>query len=323
MSTRSVNFVDSLDNRKPLILDGGLGSELARRGQDISSPLWSAELLINNPLAIAEVHRDYLDAGAQCITSASYQASVPGFASIGVVSQSARDLFHHSVEIARNACDEFLSQNAGCKYQPMVAASVGPYGAYLADGSEYTGDYGVEDRTLVDFHRQRLEWLDQAGADVLACETIPSLQEAAVLCQLLKTANTPAWISFSCRNDRLLNDGSPIAEAAALFERHPKVVALGVNCSAPQTIAALIGRIKSELPGKAIVVYPNSGEHYDAVTKTWHGVETPLESAAAARTWFDAGASIIGGCCRMGPDHIAAIAAAMDDQRDSTDTRLL
>jgi len=313
--------VDVLDHRKPLILDGGLGSELVRRGQDISSKLWSAELLIDNPQAIAEVHRDYLDAGAQCITSASYQASVPGFASIGVASQRARDLFNHSVEIARNACDEFLSHNPNCGYQPMVAASVGPYGAFLADGSEYTGYYGVEDRTLVEFHRQRLEWLDQSGADVLACETIPSLQEASILCELLKTANTPAWISFSCRNDRQLNDGSTITAAAAMFERHPKVVALGVNCSAPQTIASLIGRIKSILPGKAIVVYPNSGEHYDAVSKTWHGVETPLECAAAARTWLNAGASIIGGCCRIGPAHIAAIAAAMDDQRDSTDTR--
>jgi len=277
--------------------------------------------LINNPQAIAGVHRDYLDAGAQCITSASYQASVPGFASIGVASQRARDLFNHSVEIARKACDEFLSHNPNCGYQPMVAASVGPYGAFLADGSEYTGYYGVEDRTLVEFHRQRLEWLDQSGADVLACETIPSLQEASILCELLKTANTPAWISFSCRNDRQLNDGSTITAAAAMFERHPKVVALGVNCSAPQTIASLIGRIKSILPGKAIVVYPNSGEHYDAVSKTWHGVETPLECAAAARTWLNAGASIIGGCCRIGPAHIAAIAAAMDDQRDSTDTR--
>ena len=321
MSSGRINFVDMLDHWRPVILDGGLGSELDRRGHDISSSLWAAELLINNPRAIAGVHRDYLDAGAQCITSASYQASVPGFASIGVASQRARDLFHHSVEIARNACNEFLSQNPGCDYQPLVAASVGPYGAYLADGSEYTGNYGVEDRTLVDFHRQRLEWLDQADADVLACETIPSLQEAAVLCRLLKSVNTPAWLSFSCQNDRLLNDGSTIAEAAALFERHPRVVAVGVNCSAPQTIAALVGRIKSALPGKAIVVYPNSGEHYDALSKTWHGVETPLQCADAARTWFDAGASIIGGCCRMGPAHIAAIAAAMDDQRDSTDTR--
>lgn len=316
MSNEQINFANILESSKPLILDGGLGSELDRRGEDISSTLWSAELLINNPQAIAEVHRAYLDAGAQCITSASYQASIAGFASIGVSAQHTRDLFHCSIEIARQECDEFLSRNPACGYQPMVAASVGPYGAFLADGSEYTGNYRVEDRTLVDFHRQRLEWLDQAGADVLACETIPSLQEASVLCELLKTVNTPAWISFSCQNDHLLNDGSSIAEATALFERHPKVVALGVNCSAPQTIVALIGRIKSELPGKAIVVYPNSGEHYDADTKTWHGVETPLECAAAARTWFDAGASIIGGCCRMGPAHIAAIAAAMDDQQD-------
>ena len=308
MNAAATSIEDILNHSNPIILDGGLGSELKRRGHDISSPLWSAELLINNPLAIAEVHRDYLDAGAQCITSASYQASVAGFASIGVSSEQTRNLLHRSIEIARTACDEFMAQNPDCDYQPLVAASVGPYGAYLADGSEYSGDYRVEDQTLVEFHSLRLEWLDQAEADVLACETIPSLQEAQVLCKVLENVKTPAWISFSCQNDRLLNDGSAIAEVAALFEQHPRVVALGVNCSAPQYIEGLIGEIRSVLAHKAIVVYPNSGEHYDAASKTWHGMESPLECAAAARTWFDAGARIIGGCCRMGPAHVRAIA---------------
>ncbi len=308
MIATKTSFEKILQLSRPMILDGGLGSELERRGQDISSSLWSAELLINNSQAIAGVHRAYLDAGAQCITSASYQASVAGFASIGVSAEQARDLFYHSIEIAKTACGEFIQRNPDCPYQPLVAASVGPYGAYLADGSEYRADYGVEDQILVEFHRQRLEWLDQAGADVLACETIPGLQEAKVLCELLKNVETPAWISFSCQDDHSLNDGSPVAEVAKLFDKHPRIIALGVNCSAPQYIEGLIGKIKSVLPNKAIVVYPNSGEHYDAATKTWHGIESPLECAAAARTWFDAGASIIGGCCRMGPAHIRAIA---------------
>ena len=308
MNTTATSIEDILNQSSPIILDGGLGSELQRRGHDISSPLWSAELLINNSLAIAEVHRDYLDAGAQCITSASYQASVAGFASIGVTPEQARALFHRSIEIAKTACAEFTAQNPLCGYQPLVAASVGPYGAYLANGSEYSGDYGVEDQALIDFHCLRLEWLDQADADVLACETIPSMQEAKILCELLKKVKTPAWISFSCQNDQLLNDGSSIVEVAALFDQHPRVVAVGVNCSAPQYIEGLIGRIKSVLQNKSIVVYPNSGEHYDAISKTWQGVESPLECAEAARSWFDAGASIIGGCCRMGPAHIQAIA---------------
>jgi len=308
MNAAATSIEDILNLSSPIILDGGLGSELQRRGHDISSPLWSAELLINNPLAIAEVHRDYLDAGAQCITSASYQASVAGFASIGIMPEQARELFRRSIEIARTVCGDFIAQNPHCGYQPLVAASVGPYGAYLADGSEYSGDYGVEDQALVEFHSLRLEWLDQADADVLACETIPSLQEAKILCELLKKVKTPAWISFSCQNDQLLNDGSSIADVVALFEQHPRVVAVGVNCSPPQYIEGLIGCIKSVLPNKSIVVYPNSGEHYDAATKTWQGVESPMECAAATRIWFDAGASIIGGCCRMGPAHIEAIA---------------
>jgi len=308
MNATATSIESVLNLSRPIILDGGLGSELQRRGHDISSPLWSAELLINNPLSIAEVHRDYLEAGAQCITTASYQASVDGFASIGITPQRARELFHRSIEIAKAACGEFIAQNPDCDYQPLVAASVGPYGAYLADGSEYSGDYGVEDQALVDFHSLRLEWLDQTGADVLACETIPSMQEAKILCELLEKVKTSAWISFSCQNDQLLNDGSSIADVAALFDQHPRVAAVGVNCSAPQYIGGLIARIKSVLQNKSIVVYPNSGEHYDAASKTWHGMERPLEYAAAARTWFDAGAKIIGGCCRMGPAHVRAIA---------------
>ena len=308
MNTTATSIGKFLNLSRPVILDGGLGSELQRRGHDISSPLWSAELLINNPQSIAEVHRDYLNAGAQCIISASYQASVAGFASIGVGLEQARDLFHRSIEIAKTARSEFNLCNPYCGYQPLVAASVGPYGAYLADGSEYSGDYGVEDKILVEFHSLRLEWLDQADADVLACETIPSLQEAKILCELLKKVKTPAWISFSCQNDHLLNDGSSIEVVAALFDQHPRVIAVGINCSAPQYIEGLIDRIKSVLPNKAIVVYPNSGEYYDAVTKTWCGVESPLECATAAETWLKAGASIIGGCCRMGPAHIRAIA---------------
>ncbi len=315
MIARRTGIESLLKRSAPIILDGGLGSELDRHGYDISSPLWSAELLIDNPQAIAEVHRAYLDAGAQCITSASYQASEPGFRSIGRSPQQAGELFQLSVDIAKSACREFVARNRDCSYQPIVAASVGPYGAYLANGSEYSGNYGIDDPALIDFHRPRLEWLDQADADVIACETIPSLQEASILCQLLYNLQTPAWISFSCQDNYRLNDGNPVRQAAALFKQHPRVVAVGINCTAPQYIQGLIGEIRSALSDKSIVVYPNSGEHYDADTKTWHGTETPLECASAAADWYAAGAGIIGGCCRMGPAHIEAIAEVLDTRR--------
>ena len=314
MSKVTSNLWKLLEQDAPIMLDGGLGSELDSRGYDISTPLWSAELLISNPQAIIDTHRAYLDAGAQCITSASYQASVAGFATLGVSQQQAQGLIVKSIDLARIARDQFLEQNPDCGYQPLIAASIGPYGAFLADGSEYSGSYGVDDQTLLEFHRQRILWLDAAGADVLACETIPGLQEARVLGQLLERVNTSAWLSFSCQNGTLLNDGKSLRQAVALFERHPKVVAIGVNCSAPQYIRSLIGEIKSAAWKRAIVVYPNSGEQYDADEKVWYGTESPLECATAARSWHLQGAKIIGGCCRMGPAHIQEIAAVLADE---------
>jgi len=314
MSEATSNLQKLLEQDAPIILDGGLGSELAERGYEISTPLWSAELLISNPQAIIDTHRAYLDVGARCITSASYQASVAGFAALGVSQQQAQALIVKSIDLARIACNEFLEQNRHCGYQPIIAASIGPYGAFLADGSEYSGRYGVDDQTLLEFHRQRLLWLDAAGADVLACETIPGIQEARVLSQLLERVNTSAWLSFSCQNETLLNDGNSLQQAVALFEHHPKVVAIGVNCTAPQYIPSLISEIKSAAWRRAIVVYPNSGEHYDADEKVWYGTESPLECAAAARSWYQQGAKIIGGCCRMGPAHIREIAAELADE---------
>ncbi len=315
MNSRKSNFEKFLEQDKPIILDGGLGSELNDRGYDISTPLWSAGLLIDSPQAIIDAHRAYLDAGAQCITSASYQASITGFATMGLSPEQAKELFIKSVDLAKSAIDEFLQQNPDCGYQPLVAASIGPYGAFVADGSEYSGDYGVDNATLLEFHRQRLIWLDAAGADVLACETIPSIQEAVVLSQLLEQVNTPAWLSFSCQDERLLNDGNTLRQAVALFEHHPRVLAIGVNCTAPQFIQSLIGEIRSASWDRAIVVYPNSGGHYDADDKVWHGIETPLECAAAARSWYEAGAKIIGGCCRMGPAHIREMARESGTER--------
>ena len=312
-------FSTLLVRGQPVILDGGLGSELEARGYDLSSSLWSAELLLDQPQAIVDIHLAYLEAGAQCLTSASYQASVTGLLAAGLSQQQARAALTGSVALARSACEIYRTRHPEADFKPLVAASIGPYGAFLADGSEYRGDYGVDDATLYDFHRQRLGWFDQSGADLIACETIPSLQEARILSRLLETVNTPAWISFACRDDARLNDGHELAQAVTLFVTHPKVIGLGINCTAPQFIEALVGEIKSvfeacNLPEKTILVYPNSGEHYNGSSKTWHGTVTPLECGRASRVWQQAGASVIGGCCRMGPAHIRAMAQELKNQ---------
>jgi homocysteine S-methyltransferase len=182
------------------------------------------------------------------------------------------------------------------------------------DGSEYTGAYGVSRSVLRDFHEQRLALLDMTDADVLACETIPSLEEAAVLAELLTDVRTPAWVSFTCCDKKRISDGTPVADAVALFLDHPTVLAVGINCTPPQFVESLIGRIVAAAPGKAILAYPNSGERYEAGDGSWSGVVTETDFAAAAKDWLDAGANLVGGCCRVGPTHIATIA----ESRQST-----
>jgi homocysteine S-methyltransferase len=297
----------TLEAGRPFLLDGGLGSELAGRGYDIATPLWSAELIQDRPEALAAVHRDYLEAGAMCITTASYQASLPGLAARGLAADEIERVFRATVEIAAGARDEFMHRHPRVA-RPLIAASVGPYGAYLADGSEYRGNYGLDDAALVAFHARRLEMLDAAGADLLACETIPDLQEARVLRGLLESVSTPAWFSFCCRDAQTLHDGNPLDAAVEMFAAHPKVFAVGVNCCAPGIVTGAIARIRAAAPRKLVVVYPNSGQQYDADARDWQGDGEMPHWSDEARRWFGAGASLIGGCCRIGPRHIRELA---------------
>jgi homocysteine S-methyltransferase len=304
-------FVAALERGSPIVLDGGLATELEAQGHDLGTALWSAALLRSELQAIAAAHRAFLEAGAECITSASYQASRAGFVSLGLSKAEADRLIASSVEIAIATRDAFVREHPDAATPPLVAASVGPYGAVLHDGSEYRGRYGLAREQLRAFHQPRLRLLDECGADALACETIPDRDEAEVLARLLESVKTPAWISFSCRDGRSISDGTPIADVATPFRGHRKVLAVGVNCTAPRFITPLIGELRRAVPDKAIVVYPNSGERYDARDHRWHGTVTPLDCAAAAREWRAAGATLIGGCCRMRPGHIAAMRAAL------------
>jgi homocysteine S-methyltransferase len=303
-------FRDALDRAQPLILDGGLATQLEAQGCDLGNALWSASLLIEDPQAIVDANRAFLDAGAECIASASYQASREGFAQRGLSADEADALMRRSVQLAMRARDEFVMASSP-DFIPLVAASIGPYGAVLHDGSEYRGDYRKSVAELRRFHEARLRLFDASGADVLAFETVPSLPEAEAIADLLSDCKTPAWVSFSCGDDRHISDGSSIESAVALFRDHPVVAATGINCTPPQFATELIERVRNAVPDTAIIAYPNSGETYDAATGTWSGTAAPLDYAAAAREWLVRGARIIGGCCRTGPAHIAAIRAAL------------
>ena len=294
-----------------LVLDGALATELERRGCDLRDLLWSAKVLIEAPDRIRQVHQDYFHAGADCATTASYQASVEGFMRRGLGREAALELLRRSVRLAVEARDAFWRDPANRigRPRPLVAASVGPYGAFLADGSEYRGDYGLSEAELMDFHRLRLATLLEAGADLLACETIPCFIEARALVRLLaEFPNASAWISFSARDEAHLWHGERLAECAAWLDDQPQVAAIGVNCTAPRYLPALIEAARA-VTGKPIVVYPNSGETYDPERRGWSGISDSERFAAEARCWYAGGARLIGGCCRTTPDHIRTIAA--------------
>jgi homocysteine S-methyltransferase len=296
-----------------LVLDGGLATELERAGFDLDHPLWSARVLAAAPEAITAVHRAYLEAGADCVTTASYQASVPGFRRAGLTEGQAIEMLRRSVSLARDAREAFWSDPASRagRQRPLVAASVGPYGAYLANGAEYTGDYDLTERDLVDFHRERFRILGEAEADLLACETIPSAVEARALLSLVAAKpSVPAWLSFSCRDGERLWDGTRLADVVREVDAQPNVAAVGVNCTAPEHVEALL-RGAAAVTEKPLVAYPNSGERYDPAARRWRGTSDAADWGEYAKAWRSAGARLVGGCCRTGPSHVRAIRAVL------------
>jgi homocysteine S-methyltransferase len=296
-----------------LVLDGGLATELEKAGFDLGHPLWSARLLETAPEAIASVHRLYLEAGADCITSASYQATLAGFEREGRSRQEADALLRRSVTLALEVRDRFWAdeRNRVGRLRPLVAASIGPYGAFLANGAEYTGDYDLDEAGLREFHRERLERLAASGADLLACETIPSAAEARALGALLaESPGPPAWVSFSCRDGERLRDGTSLAECVRLLDPLPRVLAVGVNCTAPAHVESLL-RTAVRSTRKPLVAYPNSGESYDPERKGWSGTAGTRSWGELGRLWREAGARLVGGCCRTGPDEVRSLRAAV------------
>ena len=286
----------------PLVLDGGLGTRLAERGADVSSALWSAAVLADRPELVLDVHREYLAAGADGVISASYQVSHDGFARAGLGRATTDAMLARSVELARRACDE-----AG---HGFVAASVGPYGATLGDGSEYR-DLGLGVAELRAWHHDRLRVLADAAPDLLAVETVATLAEVEATVAELDGVGVPAWVSVTPADGRL-RSGEPIAEALALAAASDDVLAVGVNCCAPDEVTDAIVAARSAT-SKPIVVYPNSGERWDGASRTWHGNGAFPE--ALVREWREAGAALIGGCCRTGPDDVRTVARVLDPGR--------
>ena len=291
------------------ILDGGLASELEARGADISGPLWSAHVLEDQPQRVLAVPRAYIEAGAQCIATCSYQVSRMGYAEIGLAPERADAALLHSVSLARAAAAEFPHLDV------LVAASLGPYGAALHNGAEYHGNYDCSYADLVAFHRERIAVLAAAppsqAPGILAFETFPSLDEARAACQALAPwPHLKAWLSFTCRDQKSVAHGEPLRACAAFLDANPQIAGIGVNCVPPLWVPSLLAEIRAG-SAKPVLVYPNSGEGWDAASRCWTGSGgEPAEFGAQAAAWFAAGAQIVGGCCRTRPAHIHQVALA-------------
>ncbi len=286
-----------MKGRPYTLLDGGLATELERRGADLNDALWSARLLLEDPAAIRAVHADYARAGAEILSTATYQATPQRLREHGLGAGAVEGLFTLAVQLAREALRE-------AKRQGQVAASLGPYGAYLADGSEYRGDYGLTREELFDFHEERFRLLATSQAGLLALETLPSFPEAEALLLLLrKYPHKAAWFSFQCRDGGHLADGTPLEEVGRLFEGVPGVLALGVNCVPPERVLPAVLRLRSTC-SHPLLAYPNSGEEWDAENHRWKGGPQTRDWLQTLPRWFEAGVRFFGGCCRTTPTTI-------------------
>ncbi|MCZ7604952.1 MAG: homocysteine S-methyltransferase [Planctomycetota bacterium] len=297
------------------VLDGGLATELEKRGHDISGKLWSAQVLLDDPGAIEQLHYDYLKAGADIIITSSYQLTFQGTKEAGYTHEQAEDALWKSVEVAVKARDRFLSEldeHLPEDRKPLIAASIGPYGAYLADGSEYKGRYGLSTEELFNFHRERFELLIQSAADLVAFETIPCAEEFWAFEDLLDIHRVPAWVSFvvKYRDEAELADGMPLFSLCDQMKWMWGGRLVGTNCIPPRDAARIVNQLKNW--GFLPVVYPNSGEAWDAEHRCWVGENDAEHFAEYAREWIKAGANIIGGCCRTGPEHIAQLRKLVD-----------
>lgn len=328
----------------PVVMDGALATYLETLGADISGALWSADILLQNPALIKQTHLDYYRAGAQIAITASYQASLTGLSKhLNLDDEQGKGIVKKSVELAQEARDEWVEEHVKglseveklgiifdgssvAQYRKelreklWVAGSVGPYGAFLADGSEYRGDYHLVKEDMKDFHRGRLQALVDAGVDVLACETIPSLEETEALLELLEEEfkDTEAWFAFTLRDAEHISDGTPLAQIAALFEKTPQVIAIGFNCVPDDIALAALEVLKPLQEGRnwKMLIYPNSGEQWNAAAREWEGQKTEGgQLVTKTQQWADAGAVLVGGCCRTTPADITVMRDVLQPKR--------
>ncbi|MFC3932073.1 homocysteine S-methyltransferase [Streptococcus dentapri] len=312
------HFKELLEEKNYLILHGALGTELEFSGHDVSGKLWSAKYLLENPEFIQDIHETYVRAGSDLITTSSYQATLPGLTDYGLTTDEAKAIIALTVRLAKQAREKVWSELApeekANRPYPLISGDIGPYAAYLADGSEYTGRYGdITKEELKDFHRPRIRILLDQEVDLLALETMPNFLEAQALVELLadEFPEVEAYMSFTSQDGRSISDGTGLAHVAELINRSQQVLAVGLNCSSPAVYHDFLTGLR-QLTDKPFVTYPNSGEVYDGASQTWTAQADHSHSLLEyILYWHKLGAKVVGGCCRTRPKDIEVLANAI------------
>lgn len=294
------------------VLDGAMSSALEQHGLDTNNKLWTAKALIDDIDIVYDVHFKYFEAGAQMVLTDTYQANIYAFEKLGYTRNQAQKFIAMGVLVAKKARDDYEKQTGK---HGLVAGTIGPYGAYLADGSEYRGDYLLNEAQYLDFHLPRLQTILEQEPDCIALETQPKLFEPVTLLKWLsKYAPTmPVYVSFTLRDEQTLSDGTKLSRAIKEVSKYPQVFAVGINCIAPKLVEKALKTIR-QATTKQIIVYPNSGSVYDPNTKTWQELTQKIDFKQAAAKWHQTGANIIGGCCTTTPTEIKQIAEYFNEQ---------
>lgn len=306
-------FQPFIESQGFVLLDGAMGTYLEAKGLNLNSTLWSAKILEEKPSLIKNVHRDYLEAGAEIITTSGYQASMQGLTKFGFSEEQSINLIHKTIDLAFEARNELMMEDSQMTPYPLIAASIGPYGAFLANGSEYHGNYRVSFKEIMDYHRKNIKILAYTKTDLLAFETIPSLQEGEAIIEVLtEFPDLKAWISFSCQNGDLVSYGESFSKVVEKMEKSPNIMAIGINCTAPKYIESLL-KLAHRKTEKILMAYPNKGNIYDSQTKSWTRANVDLNLRDLVKIWYQAGARIIGGCCGIHPPDIREIGQALKE----------
>ena len=300
-----MDFTEFLTNN-PVVLDGAMSTPLEKLGADTNNDLWTAKALIDNEELVYEVHKMYFEAGADLIITDTYQANVQAFEKVGYSEKEARNLIKKAVKIAQKARDDYENRTGKHNY---IAGTIGPYGAYLANGSEYRGDYELSVEEYQQFHLPRIEELVNAEVDILAIETQPKLDEVLAILELLKEKypQQKVYVSYTSSDDDTISDGTPLPRAIHALEDYSQVIAVGINCVKLELVEPALKNMK-EITDKHLIVYPNSSAVYDPKSKTWSQPKTSATFEELIPNWYEAGARIIGGCCTTGPKEIKAVA---------------